>query len=118
MITNACEVAFYTKQDGTSPVRDYLDSLAVKERAKVMSYVRFLQEQKGYLDEPYSKHVTGKIRELRVDFSKKKNRILYFVSSGRKIVLLHAFQKKTAKLPRTDINRALENYRNYRNQVE
>lgn len=52
----------------------------------------------------------GKIRELRVDFSKDKHRIFYFTMIGKKIILLHAFRKNTKKTPLSEINTAINNY--------
>lgn len=59
--------------------------------------MELLKERGGYLDEPYSKHIKGKIRELRVDFARKHHRIFYFAFVGKKIILLHAFLKKSEK---------------------
>ena len=66
----------------------------------------------GYLEEPYSKHIKGKIRELRVDFSQNKHRVFYFTFIKKNIILLHAFLKKTTKTPNSEIKRAEENYYN------
>ncbi len=70
-----------------------------------MKYIEFLRIQKGYLEEPYSRHIKGKIRELRVDFGRNKHRIFYFVFVNKTIVLLHAFLKKTAKTPISEIKK-------------
>jgi len=70
------------------------------------------------LDEPYSKHIKGKIRELRVDFSRNRHRIFYFAFIGKKIILLHAFLKKTKKTPISEIRRAEENYQDVLNNKE
>ncbi|MDP2966941.1 MAG: type II toxin-antitoxin system RelE/ParE family toxin, partial [bacterium] len=73
------KVKFYKNiKTGQVPVLDYVENLNEKERAKVLRYIEFLRANKGYLDEPYSKHIKGKIRELRADFSKNKHRIFYF----------------------------------------
>ncbi len=64
------KVKYYTDpKTGKAPVRVYINSLCDKERAKIYKYIEFLREHKGYLDEPYSRHIDGKIRELRVDFA-------------------------------------------------
>ncbi|MBU4369895.1 type II toxin-antitoxin system RelE/ParE family toxin [Patescibacteria group bacterium] len=107
------KVKFYknTKTDG-NPVLEYIEKLSVKEKAKVLKYIEFLRENKGYLDEPYSKHIKGKIRELRIDFTKNRHRILYFTFIKRNIILLHVFLKRTSKVPQSEIKRAEENYHN------
>ena len=79
---------------GQSPVLEYTEGLKEKERAKIFKYIEFLRANKGYLEEPYSRHIKGKIRELRVDFAKSRYRIFYFVFIKRTIILLHAFLKK------------------------
>ena len=105
------KIKFYKdSQTGKSPVLEYIDNLNHKERAKILKYIEFLREHEGYLDEPYSKHIKGKIRELRVDFSKNRFRIFYFIFIEKTIILLHAFLKKTEKTPIQDIKRAEANY--------
>ena len=105
------EVIFYRDlRTGKSPVTDYVENLGKRERAKVSNYIEFLREHQGYLDEPYSRHIKGKIRELRVDFAHNRHRIFYFTFVGKKIVFLHAFLKKTAKTPNSEIKKAEANY--------
>ena len=97
---------------GQSPVLDYIKRLSEKEEAKVLKYIEFLRINKGYLDEPYSKHIKGKIRELRVDFGRNRHRIFYFIFIKKTIILLQAFLKKTTKTPTLEIKKAEENYQN------
>ena len=101
---------YFDRRTGRSPVKDYIDGLGKKEKAKVWKYIEFLREHKGILDEPYTKHIKGKIRELRVDFANRKHRLFYFTFVGRTIILLHAFLKKTPKTPNNEIKRAEKFY--------
>lgn len=105
------KVKFFTDPEtGRIPVKEYLDGISDKERAKLLKYIEFLRENKGVLDEPYTKHIQDKIRELRVDFSKNRHRVFFFTFVNKNIILLHAFLKKTAKTPKSEITRALDNY--------
>lgn len=105
------EVIFYRNlRTGKSPVTDYIENLSKKERAKVSKYIEFLRVRQGHLDEPYSRHIKGKIRELRIDFTHNRHRIFYFTFVGKKIIVLHAFLKKTAKTPNVEIQKAEVNY--------
>src|SRR3989344_1401059 len=106
------EVIYFKDQKGRIPVKEYIKGLRLKDRAKVLKYIDLLERSQGVLDEPYSRHIEGKIRELRVDFSKNKHRIFYFAFINKKIILLHAFLKKTAKTPISEINKAKQNYLN------
>ncbi len=109
--TKEYKVKFYKDiKTGRSPVLDYIKRLREKEETKVLKYIEFLRANKGYLDEPYSRHIKGKIRELRVDFGHNKHRIFYFVFIKKNIVLLHVFLKKTTKTPFLNIKKAEENY--------
>ncbi|OGZ32622.1 MAG: hypothetical protein A2V69_00880 [Candidatus Portnoybacteria bacterium RBG_13_40_8] len=111
--TSKYKVRFYKDiKIGRSLVLEYIERLNDKEAAKVLKYIEFLRVHNGYLEEPYSKHIKGKIRELRVDFSKNRHRIFYFVFIKKTIVLLHAFSKKTTKTPIFEIKKAEENYYN------
>lgn len=101
------KVKFYIDtRKNVSPVLEYLEKVNQKEKAKILKYIDFLRENKGYLDEPYSKHIKGKIRELRIDFGRNRHRIFYFTFIGKTIVLLNAFLKKTNKTPIQEIKKA------------
>lgn len=105
------KVTFFFDADTESvPVREYIDSVSWKERAKILKYIEFLREREGVLDEPYTKHIQDKIRELRVDFGKQRHRIFFFTYIGKNIILLHAFLKRTLKTPESEIRKALYNY--------
>ena len=105
------KVKFFTDPEtGHIPVKEYLDDVSDKERAKILKYVEFLREHRGVLDEPYSKHIRDKLRELIVDFGKNRHRIFFFTFIGKNIILLHAFQKRTAKTPESEITKAINNY--------
>ena len=111
MIYNKGEyrVKFYQDNKGNIQVIEYIEKLSKKEKAKILKYIEFLKDKKGYLDEPYSKHIKGKIRELRVDFSKNRHRIFYFTFINQTIILLHAFLKNTQRTPFKEIKKAEDN---------
>lgn len=105
------KVKFYRNSyTGESPVLEYISRLSEKERSKILKYIEFLRVHNGVLDEPYSRHIKGKIRELRVDFSRNRHRIFYFLFIKKTIILLHAFTKTTSKIPRPELRRAETNH--------
>lgn len=106
-------IIFYKDiKTGRRPVLEYISNLSAKEKSKVSKYIDYLQINKWVLDEPYTKHIKGKIRELRVDFSHNKHRIFYFTFIEKNIIFLHAFLKKTPKTPPQEIQKAEHNYYN------
>lgn len=111
MIYNNYKVKFYRdSQTGRKPAADYIKRQNPKDQTKIFKYIDYLQEKKGYLEEPYARHITGKIRELRIDFARNRHRIFYFTFIKKNIILLHAFLKKTQRTPSQEIERAKNNY--------
>ena len=58
-------VIAYEKEDGESPVEDFINGLDVKMRAKMYGLLSILQEKGNILREPYSKQLDDGIFELR-----------------------------------------------------
>ena len=104
---------YKNSRTGKEPVLDYLKTINSKDSAKIERYVELLKEKQGYLEEPFSRHVKGKIRELRVDFAGNRHRVFYFVFIGKTIIFLHAFLKKTRKTPRRELKNAINNYHDF-----
>ena len=100
------EVEFYTLPDGGKPVKDFLDGLEPKMRAKALYGLSVLEEYGNALREPYSKPIGDGLFELRIKFASDITRIFYFFIVGNKIILTNGFVKKTAKTPPGEIKRA------------
>ncbi len=58
--------------------------------------------------EPYVRRVEGKLWEMRMKGRDGISRALYVTVTGRRIVVLRVFVKKTQKTPRREIRLALE----------
>ena len=99
------KVVFYETEAGESPVWDFIFSLLAKDQAKVVRALDLLEEFGLELRAPYVRSVTGrrKLWELRVRGAGGAYRILYFAFTGQRMVMLHAFVKKTKKTPRREI---------------
>lgn len=100
------EIIFYEKNDGTMPAKEFLDSLDVKMRAKMVRTVVMLKCSGHELREPYSKPLSEGIFELRAKVGSDISRVLYFFVTGRTAVLTNGFIKKTQKSPKEEIERA------------
>jgi len=60
MLSNAdWRVVHYETADGTCPVREFLDGLTAKERAKVLAAIDLLEEEGPNLHRPYSPDVSA-----------------------------------------------------------
>jgi phage-related protein len=58
--------------------------------------------------EPYVKHLEGPIWEMRMKGRDGIARAAYVTATGRRVVVVHVFQKKTQKTPRREIDIALK----------
>jgi phage-related protein len=57
--------------------------------------------------EPYVKHLTGKLWEMRMKGRDGIARSIYVAASGQRVIVLRTFVKKTEKTPPREIDLAL-----------
>lgn len=86
-------------------VTSWLANLPVDEFGHAAFYIDLLEEKGVHLDEPYSRQLRGKLRELRFYLGRQQTRISYFIATGRVIVLLTVFGKQRRR-ERSEIDRA------------
>ena len=79
------EVEFYQLPNGREPAREFLMGLEVKMHAKMADTISLLQDNGFELREPYSKHLTEGIFELRAKVGSDETRVLYFFYLDRRI---------------------------------
>ena len=75
-------------------------------RAILADTICILQDNGYELREPYSKHLSEGIFELRAKVGSDITRVLYFFYVERHIILTNGFIKKTQKTPPKEIERA------------
>ncbi len=86
-------------------VENWLASLSDREFGQVAFYFDLLESKGPLLDEPYTRQLEGKLRELRFYVGTKRQRISYYIVTGRRIILLTVFVK-TASRESREIRRA------------
>jgi len=98
------KVVFFRTVSGKCPVEDFLDSLSGKQAQKVTWVLRIIEELDS-VPAQYLKKLPGTddLWEVRVQVSRAQFRLLGFLDGDGNLVLLHAFTKKTAKIPRKEI---------------
>lgn len=98
------EIDFYQDSQGNIPVQDFICQQSAKVEAKIYRHIDLLQDFGLSLGQPYIEKLAGSdVWELKIRYSSNRYRILYFAFSGRRFILLHAFLKKTAKTPNSEI---------------
>ncbi len=86
-------------------VRDWYLSLDNDHRGRVDFHLDRLAQKGPLLDEPHTKQLDGKLRELRFFLGGRATRVTYWVASGRRIILLTVFEK-TKRQERRQVARA------------
>ena len=89
---------FYEKENGEQPAKEFMLSLDKKLRAKLADTIMILQDNGYELREPYSKHISEGIFELRAKQGSDITRVMYFFYVDRHIILTNGFIKKTQKI--------------------
>lgn len=105
-------VTLYTTPAGHCPVREYLTGLTASEGARVTSGIDLLEIFGLALGMPHVRSVGGKLWELRIR-GQVQHRVLYFAATGGRLVLLHAFTKKTSQTPPAELRTAKRRMADY-----
>jgi phage-related protein len=97
------EIEYYKETvNKPSPVEEFINKLGTKDKkaqAKVLRSLLLLSEYGLSLGFPYISNISKKLWELRIPFGNNQYRVLFTIASNRIIILLHAFSKKTGKIP-------------------
>jgi hypothetical protein len=88
-------------------VRDWMVGLDGTEADRARFHIDRLAELGPLLDEPHTRQLDGKLRELRFHLEGRQIRVTYWIAPGRRIILLTVFAK-TQRQERREISRAKE----------
>lgn len=85
-----------------------MNALPADMRAQ-LARLSFMIQEFGLqqMHEPHVKHLQGPIWEMRIRGRDGTSRALYVTASGRRVVIVRVFVKKTQKTPGREIDLAL-----------
>ena len=89
---------------GARPVKDFIDGLSKPAKAKVIAALEMLEEHGNRLLLPHSRALGSGLQELRIAHPEGPFRVIYCYLPGRRIVLLHAFRKRTEAIRQSDLD--------------
>src|ERR1022692_4546635 len=72
-------------------VRSWLEQLSDRDFGRVDFLAGLLAERAADLGEPYTRHLGGKVRELRFHLLAQQPRVTYWLAPGRRLILLTGF---------------------------
>jgi phage-related protein len=90
---------------------DVKDTLYAMPADIIASFIRIMDLIEGYglerMREPYVKHLQGPLWEMRMKGKDGIARAAYVTATGKRVVVVYVFPKKTRKTPRREIETAL-----------
>ncbi len=79
-----------------------LDALAQDVRQRFLRILELIEEHGlSAMREPHVKHLEGKLWEMRMKGRDGIARAIYVTARGERVVVVHAFMKKTQRTPRS-----------------
>ncbi len=86
-----------------------INDLPVDMRAKLTRVLELIEQIGPFeLREPHVKNLGKKLMEIRLTGRQGISRVVYVVLTEKKVALLHAFIKKTPKIPTSALECALK----------
>lgn len=105
---------FWQAEDGSSqPVRDWLLGLVAGDRKNIGGDIHRVETEWPDVGLPLVRSLGGGLFEVRSSLDGRIARVFFAVDQGR-MVLLHAFIKKTQATPRHDFDLALDRWSKWR----
>jgi hypothetical protein len=86
-------------------VENWLEGLSDENVGRAAFYIDMLADRGVELGEPYTRQLSGKLRELRFYLGRGRIRVSYYIASRRRIILLTVFKKSRRQEP-AEIDRA------------
>lgn len=102
------KIIYYEDLQNESEIFNFINNLKENHQAKVLAWLSMLEEKWPNLPRPYADSLTDGIHELRIKLSGNQIRILYFFCYKDFIILTNYFNKKTDKVPKMEIEKAIK----------
>lgn len=107
------EIVLFQTDFGDKPVEEFLAGLDAAVRAKIVRTLELLRTQQIMPAKFWKKLRGSDLWEVRVEYAGNIYRVLATFAKNNRVVLLHAFQKKSQKTPRQDMEIALRRQKRY-----
>jgi phage-related protein len=113
------EIIFYQDAKGHSELLEFIEMLNTKAASsknerimlkQIRFYINILENLGTMAGEPFVKHIQDEVWEIRPGY----NRILFFTWYNNKIVLLNYFRKTTNKTPKSEIEKAINEIKDWK----
>jgi len=111
-------IYYYISLTGDNPVKDFLDSLSVKQQTKVLRIFQLIQVYGLDSVIPHIRKFSGTpLWEIRI-LGKDNIRIIYVAPGKTQVIALHGFVKKTNKTPPKEIRAAFNRWADWKSRYD
>lgn len=98
------KILFFCKKNSNKcPVKEFVEKLQSKDRAKVLACLKSVEELGFDCPRVQFRQIQGRLWEIKVRSTSAGFRIFYVGIKANVLVLLHAYQKQSQKAPRKEI---------------
>ena len=111
-------VQYYISPSGANSVKEFVESLAKKQKAKIFRLFMSIEQYGLVAVLPHVKKLSGiSLWEIRI-LGQDNIRILYVVVDRNGILTLHGFVKKSQKTPEREIAIALSRLNEWNSRID
>jgi len=110
----AFTIEWYFDERGSSAAHAYYEKLSLERKVKLLKLVKLM----GEIGKIFDKTKFNNEHDQIYAFKPQPDRFLCFFFTGRKIIISNAFEKKTAKLPPGEKDRALKAKADYEARIK
>ena len=105
------QIKFYETKLGRSPVIKFIEGQPIRDQAVIAAILSDIETNGFNARGVYFRQLEGKLWEIKIKAPSGGFRFLYVMMDKNFIFILHAFKKKTQKIPKKEIKLALTRLR-------
>lgn len=111
------EIEYYESSPGNYPIAKYIEELTGKHKQKelvtLFYYIDMLKLHGPNINSSFKSNAVKPIDKQIFELRPSTTRVFFFFLCGKKIVLLHAYEKKTRRTDHNQIKTAIREKNDY-----
>lgn len=107
-IMSSMVIYFYKTGTGRSPIKEFIDGLPEEDQARFLEVIDEVEAHGFSAVRLVFKPIQGKLWEIKFRSTSGGYRIFYVLVGKDEMIWLHAFQKKTQKTPKKELQIAMK----------
>ena len=100
------EILFFETASKRSPITEFIDEQGKIDQAAILAVFGEIEQNGFDAKGAVFKHLEGKLWEIKIRCPSGGYRFIYATVDRNRMLILHAFKKKTQKTPIKDLNLA------------